>query len=438
MAKEYYASMDTWLKWQIEDAPENTLPGLQVAIAHHDEVVFEHAYGYADVDNQTPLTLDHQLPAGSITKTLTTIELMRAMEQGLLSPDTKLAEIVDIPSPYDPRVRDITISDLYSHSSGLPANVVSMDADDGYGMIDSDKVLDEQDLVAMMSSIRLKSDPGERLSYSNLGMAMAGLALKQVVGQSVEALIRRNILAPLGMNSSGFDLPIAEERRATTYHRLLSRRIGYQACQFTEQGALSPSTGMISNASDLVKLAPVLMGRRPEILSQTGLEHMRGTLEAFEGATDMRRGIWIRRGDPALFGAWAGTVSRVYMHPDHDTAISVTTNTINPGLIDHLAQGIKRFDDMTDTSVVVDPREGIYAMSDGSRVMQLIMTARGMTRIDPSRLNPLPPNVRPLDILDASRHLFAEPMGDRTELKLPSSRDQSGIIEAEGDRLYPL
>lgn len=425
--------METWAGYQFNQAPDNFIPGAQVVIQDDKEIVHERAYGVADVETQEPMTLEHKFPFGSATKTLTIIELNRAEEEGMLCRKTPLGDFIDVSSAIDPRVGNITLEHLTEHTSGLPVSPGHLDGEGVYRphpYRPHPGLLEEADLEGLMSEVTLKANPGERRGYSNVGIALAGYVLKKVTGTPVEELIRRNILAPLEMNHSSFDKDYPENL-AKTYRKVLSRKLGYQVCELTMTGALLPSSGLISTASDLIRLAEVFRGERPDILSAEGLHRMK-TTPILEEPSDMRAGLWLRKGGAVgIFGARSGSVARLYVYPD-GTSIAMTGNSIDPKAIGEFVQGFKGFSDKRNSIVTGDEREGLYIIDDGTRAVQIIVTNEGVFAADPTSKNPLPSYLLPLVPLDNSGKNFHEPLGDRSVMTF-----SRGNIMMEGRQYIP-
>jgi CubicO group peptidase (beta-lactamase class C family) len=113
----------------------------------------------------------------------------------------------------------VTVRHLLNHSSGLanplpirwvrPADALAPDRDTFVGRL-------------LARHRKLKSVPGERASYSNLGYLVLGEVISEVTGTSYEEHVRREILFPLGMDRTGFSYPEqpAGDGAATGYQSL--------------------------------------------------------------------------------------------------------------------------------------------------------------------------------------------------------------------------
>ncbi len=99
---------------------EKVFPGAVLLVAKKDSISFCKAYGYADIFSEKKMTLETFFDLASLTKPLaTTLAIMKLVESGKISLDTKVSKI--IPEFGKAKKENIAISDLLYHISGLPA-----------------------------------------------------------------------------------------------------------------------------------------------------------------------------------------------------------------------------------------------------------------------------------------------------------------------------
>jgi serine-type D-Ala-D-Ala carboxypeptidase/endopeptidase len=159
---------------------------------------------------------DRVFEIGSITKTFTASILARMVADGSVRLDDPVAKYL----PASVRVparngRQITLVDLATQSSGLPrlpSNMAPRDSTNPY----ADYSVDQ--MYAFLSSYELPRDPGETYEYSNLGVGLLGHALALKAGMSYEELVRRRVLAPLGMRETAITLTPALTARLAPGH----------------------------------------------------------------------------------------------------------------------------------------------------------------------------------------------------------------------------
>ncbi|RMH94386.1 MAG: class A beta-lactamase-related serine hydrolase, partial [Calditrichaeota bacterium] len=144
----------------------------------------------------------------SLTKVLaTTPAMMKLVEGGALSLDQPLADFYPLPVN-DPK-REITLADLLSHQSGLPAWLPL------YEEVDPEKMDPGTIRAAIIQRIlntSLEYAPRSRAVYSDLGFILLGDIVEQVTGVSLDTFCRDHFYQPLGLTSLRFNPP--EEMRA--------------------------------------------------------------------------------------------------------------------------------------------------------------------------------------------------------------------------------
>ena len=153
---------------------------------------------------------------GSITKVFTTSVLEDMVDRGELRLDDPVAKFlpqsVTIP---ERNGRQITLLDLATQSSGLPRMPANFSPADQLNPYADYSV---QQMYAFLSGYQLTRDVGAEYEYSNLGMGLLGHALSLTARTSYEELVRRRILAPLGMRETAITLPPTMRARLALGH----------------------------------------------------------------------------------------------------------------------------------------------------------------------------------------------------------------------------
>jgi serine-type D-Ala-D-Ala carboxypeptidase/endopeptidase len=178
------------------------------------------AYGARKAGDSAPLDGDTVFEVGSISKVLTCLLLADMAEHGevaLNDPAGKyLPDGVSMPTR---RRRQITLTDLATHTSGLPRmppNLAPASAANPFADYGA------KQLYALLNGLRLARDIGKTYDYSNLGSGLLGHLLALRGGQEYEALVDARILGPLGMTSTAMTLgPHLQGRLAHGHDRAL-------------------------------------------------------------------------------------------------------------------------------------------------------------------------------------------------------------------------
>jgi CubicO group peptidase (beta-lactamase class C family) len=166
-----------------------TDPGAVVAIVLNQVTLFEKSYGLADLTSNKPITADENFNIGSLTKQFTAFALLDLCYKGKCSLSDSIGQYFTLP----PAVARIRISQLLSHSSGIP---------DHYAFTDTIKVkhaTDKDVLAAVQKTESLYFTPGTRYRYSNTAYCLLGMLIEKLSGRSYPEYLQQVIFGPLGM-----------------------------------------------------------------------------------------------------------------------------------------------------------------------------------------------------------------------------------------------
>lgn len=173
-----------------------------VLISFKGEVVLERAFGWADREAKIPLRSTMALPASFAGMQVTAAAIGRLADQGKLSLDQSLEEL--LPPPFPPHIGNVTLKHLLTTSSGLDQNWLRSTPKTSR---DNFKGFDE--LLSILVEVPKRSEPGERRVFSgedgqSTDYELLGVVIEQVSGKSYEQFVRQEIFNPLGLASSSF------------------------------------------------------------------------------------------------------------------------------------------------------------------------------------------------------------------------------------------
>ena len=180
------------------------IPGLAIALVESQKVVWAAGFGYADLEQTLPVTPQTVYRIGSVSKTFPAVALLQLEEQGLLSMDTALTNVLPGFSmkPRDfgiPVTNELVVRHLVNYHSGLPGDILNAGFSanipfDGY-----------QDwLMAYLPSAYPHYPPDLINNYCNVGFILAErvVELLNTNGFTYAQYCRERIFDPLGMDSS--------------------------------------------------------------------------------------------------------------------------------------------------------------------------------------------------------------------------------------------
>jgi beta-lactamase class C len=174
--------------------------GVAVAVRMNGKTSFFN-YGMADNGQNRPVIADSIFNLGSVGKVFATTLLAQAVKQGELSLDDPVAKYVtELQRGGD--IRQITLGELASHSSGLPR------VPQQYETWHKGRYT-WPDFVRLLDSWKAGSnhEPGQQYLYSNAAMVLLRVALERRFNTRFAALMHQRLTGPLGMTSTALPLP---------------------------------------------------------------------------------------------------------------------------------------------------------------------------------------------------------------------------------------
>lgn len=249
-----FPALDTLLAAQLA---AQKLPGLAFGVIIDGDLAYERGVGVADLETRTPATADTVYRIGSITKTFTSLALVKLRDEGKLALDDPavrfLPELAAIKYP----TRDspwFTLRHMLTHTSGLPPV-------GNFSFTQNDHDVTAAEMLRDVEHMMLASAPGTQEVYSNFAMGLLGLVVERVSGVRYRDYVSREIFAPLQMRSSYWaqgDVP--KERLATAY---APGPGGPQKVVHWRLGASEAAGGIYASLRDMTRYAAFQLSAYP-------------------------------------------------------------------------------------------------------------------------------------------------------------------------------
>lgn len=307
------------------------IPGLSIAIVRGGTLVWTEGFGFTDRERRIAVRPDTRFSLGSISKSFTTLGVLRAIEQGQLALDEPLQTYLpwfSVRGPFGPSAATrITLRHLLSHHAGLSTWApLGNPYDAQYHSRSFD------DVVRSSRESWLKFMPGERFEYSNQGIDLAGAALQAVRGRPFAQCMQDDVLSPLGMTASTFDQPTATTRSGFAAPYLGRRRAAIR------NGIVHPmlaAGAMISTAPDLARFLQfhrakgVIAGQswvRESLLQEVYTPQFSARNQATGYGLAMYKAIEHGSARFSHGGLGFGVSTHYRWLPDHDFGVVVLTN----------------------------------------------------------------------------------------------------------------
>lgn len=194
---------------------EQHVPGLVWGIVRDGRLVHLGTAGVQDLEARRPVDADSLFRIASMSKAFTALAILKLRDEGRLRLDAPAEDYVPelrswrYPTADSPRIR---VRDLLAHAAGLVT-------DNPWG--DRQQPLSEAEFTRMLAGgVPFSRTAGMAYEYSNFGYALLGRIVANVSGRPYDQYIREEIMAPLGMGSTGYDVFASPpERRALGYRR---------------------------------------------------------------------------------------------------------------------------------------------------------------------------------------------------------------------------
>jgi CubicO group peptidase (beta-lactamase class C family) len=219
-------------------------PGAVVQISKGDQVLYQKAFGKANIELDVAMTPEQVFRLGSVTKQFTAVLILKLQEQGKLSLQDDIRKY--IPDFLEKR-NVITIEALLTHTSGvinytgLPSFTEELKRRD----------LSPKQLVDLFKSEPLEYVPGTDYKYSNSGYILLGYIIEQVTGKTYAEFVQETIFKPLGMDHSYYDSPTTIiTGRAAGY---VQRNGVYRNADYLSMTLPYAAGSLMSTAGDLQK-----------------------------------------------------------------------------------------------------------------------------------------------------------------------------------------
>ncbi|MFK7936723.1 MAG: serine hydrolase domain-containing protein, partial [Saprospiraceae bacterium] len=268
------ANMDSRLA-EYYDAEE--MAGFAVAVFNGEEVFYQNAFGFADIEKQIPYTVNTQQYVASIAKTMIGVALLKTQEIGLLNLNDPINQHLpfEVHHPDFPQ-QPITILQLTTHTSGLAYNEQFVES-----LYIADSLKDDSLLPIMNDYFTagtygevsfLETAPGMTYEYSNIGAGLAALIVERVTQQSFADFTQQQIFEPLEMNETTWTVDTGKLQFAANYYAATDSVTLELA---TNDGVqLYPCRDLYTNVIDLTRYGQAIIRQDKKLLSNDAFQQL--------------------------------------------------------------------------------------------------------------------------------------------------------------------
>jgi len=235
-------------------------PGAVAMVSQKGNILYQKAFGKANLELDVPMTTENVFEIGSMTKQFTAISILMLMEQGKLKLDDYITKYIP---EYPMHGQKITIHHLLTHTSGIK-RYTSMKSLRDIAKND----LTPKELVDFFKNEPMEFDAGEQFKYNNSGYIILGYIIEIISGKSYADFIEENIFEPLEMHSSLY---------ASHSKIILNRAYGYQSKDNDYKNAMYISLTLPYSSGSLMSTTKDLLNwqqglKNSKLISHESLE----------------------------------------------------------------------------------------------------------------------------------------------------------------------
>ena len=301
--------------------------------------------GFGVVSKATPQPPDAEtvFQIGSVSKLMTALLLQRLCDEGIVSMDATLGELLDSFTPMSSSVHSVTLRELVTHTSGFPRipkalgeKMVELAGDEDL-MLDPYSYLSPEYVFDYLARAEGKRKAG-RFEYSNYGMGLLAHVLEVITGEDYESLVKEKLLLPLGMNHTAITL--TPEMSVKLAHGYTGKGLPAPIWSF---GALGGAGAFSSTLGDLMTFIEVSLAEsgsaselllrmsEPQFAGKTGIGWMQPSF--IDRLIGNRTVVWHN----GMVGGYAS-----YLAIDRRTATGVAVLTNQAAATDMLGMMLMR------------------------------------------------------------------------------------------------
>ena len=219
------------------------IPGVALAIIYDNQVVFEKSFGLANSQTKIVMTDSSIFQIASVTKTFTALTILKELKEANIGVHEPIGTVIPGLSP---GLSSITFHQLLSHKGGLIEYTNESDRTDIY------------EFFKNIGDSILFIEPGRVFSYSNMGYALLDLAIEKLSGIEYSEAVERNVIKPLKLKNTSFDLYEVASKSLSSGHIWLNGKLTPKI-NHDEVPLLRAAGGLFSNVQDLERLTKCLM-----------------------------------------------------------------------------------------------------------------------------------------------------------------------------------
>lgn len=306
---------------------ENVFPGALMSVINNEDTTYFCVGNKAIFPKVESNDLNTIYDLGSLTKVIvTTTLIMQLIEENKLSLETKIADIIT-----EFKHREMTVKQILTHQSGLPAELILT-------LNDTPKSIEDK-----LYHCELAYSPNSRVFDSDVGFIILGKVIEKIMNQPLDQVAKERIFDPLEMNETSYGLQdvyrTAPTEDSKKFNELIRGQVHDSKCRL--MGGVAGHSGLFSTIQDLTKFAKMLLNKGQynghQILSESSITEF---YHNYSLVTEINRGLgYLCYDEHSLFSKYNSTKSISYtgftgtsilIDFDKNIGIVLLSNRIHP------------------------------------------------------------------------------------------------------------
>jgi CubicO group peptidase (beta-lactamase class C family) len=290
IAQAIKSTLDAELKKQCKNLH---IPGMALQVYHNGDSIYECYSGFRDIENKLPVDKDTIFGLASITKSLTSLAVMKlASEEKLDVRDKVIDWLPNLNWPEKKSAQHLEIRHLMSHTSGLPglpmihnARMRSILADPdgeflfGKSMSNTEEMITNPDeLIEQLnySDFEVLGVPGEVFNYSNEGYGLLQKIIEQASKSSFIDYVKDSIVSSIGLSDSYFltESILNRENVTELYAYTKGQKDIFHSPVWWDVGEIYTNGSWKASSDDVMKFAELLRVKMNALLPEQYVEEM--------------------------------------------------------------------------------------------------------------------------------------------------------------------
>lgn len=356
----------------------DTFPALSICVIYRGDMVLNHAWGWIDPqEKQIPITISTLFDLASVTKLFVETAFLTLINDGKVSLDTPLVEVIPefgkinprpIAGGQDPHTREplpideqfagqsvdptqLTFQHLLTHTSGLPAwrDVFNRASDTPPAPPQPDQYIDAQrwqKALNAMTDYPFVGTIGDTVRYSDIGIMLLGESVSRLHGKRLDQAVYKRICQPLGLASVTYNpvqTGISKNHIAPTeYDTLWRNRRAWgevhdeNACGV---GGIAGHAGLFAKAEDVARFGQAWLSKDVRLNLSDDLRQL-ATQQHASGQFRLGLGWMLKAADGSSagdlfsmssYGHTGFTGTSMWIDPEQDIVGVILTNRVYHG-----------------------------------------------------------------------------------------------------------